>query len=102
MGAGAGHQRLIVIPSLHLIVVRNGASLTGAEKDPWGATERFILAPLAAAVVDLPYPPSRTIRRVRFDDEAAFITRDWGRGDTHGYRLPTKWISPDGREMYLV
>ncbi len=32
----------------------------------------------------------------------AFITRDWGQGDTHGYRIPTKWMSPDGKEMYLV
>ena len=32
----------------------------------------------------------------------AYITRDWGQGDTHGYRLPTKWMSPDGKEMYVV
>ena len=32
----------------------------------------------------------------------AFHTEDWGLGGTHGYRLPSKWISPDGRTMYLV
>jgi hypothetical protein len=32
----------------------------------------------------------------------AFKTRDWGLGQTHGYRLPAKWISDDGREMFLV
>ncbi len=32
----------------------------------------------------------------------AFHTPDWGLGETHGYRLPTKWISPDGRTMHLV
>lgn len=32
----------------------------------------------------------------------AFHTRYWGLGKTHGYRLPSKWISPDGRTMYLV
>jgi hypothetical protein len=32
----------------------------------------------------------------------AFSTADWGQGQTHGYRLPTKWISPDGRRMGLV
>jgi hypothetical protein len=32
----------------------------------------------------------------------AFSTSDWGQGDTHGYRLPGKWISPDGRRMFLV
>jgi hypothetical protein len=32
----------------------------------------------------------------------AFSTTDWGLGDTHGYRLPTKWIADDGRTMWLV
>jgi CubicO group peptidase (beta-lactamase class C family) len=32
----------------------------------------------------------------------AFYTKDWGLGDTHGYRLPSKWISADGKTMYLV
>lgn len=33
---------------------------------------------------------------------AAFHTEDWGLGPTHGYRLPAKWIGPDGRTMNLV
>ncbi len=32
----------------------------------------------------------------------AFQTAHWGLGGTHGYRLPSKWISPDGRTMHLV
>jgi hypothetical protein len=32
----------------------------------------------------------------------AFTTTDWDQGETHGYRLPTKWISDGGRRMYLV
>jgi hypothetical protein len=32
----------------------------------------------------------------------AFSTPDWGQGQTHGYRLPTKWISADGHTMWLV
>lgn len=32
----------------------------------------------------------------------AFHTAQWGLGGTHGYRLPAKWISPDGRTMQLV
>jgi hypothetical protein len=31
-----------------------------------------------------------------------FHTEYWGLGDTHGYRLPAKWISPDGKSMQLV
>ncbi len=32
----------------------------------------------------------------------AFQTDNWGLGGTHGYRLPAKWISADGRTMQLV
>ncbi|MFQ6049018.1 MAG: DUF4185 domain-containing protein [Phycisphaerae bacterium] len=32
----------------------------------------------------------------------AFYTDDWHLGGTHGYRLPSKWISKDGKTMYLV
>ena len=30
----------------------------------------------------------------------AFLTENWGLGDTHSYRLPSKWINGD--EMYVV
>ena len=30
------------------------------------------------------------------------FTKDWGLGDTHSYRLPTRWISPDGLTLHLV
>jgi hypothetical protein len=32
----------------------------------------------------------------------AFHTEYWGQGETHGYRMPSKWISRDGRSMVLV
>ena len=32
----------------------------------------------------------------------AFHTEYWGLGGTHGYRLPSKWISADGHSMRLV
>ena len=32
----------------------------------------------------------------------AFHTEYWGQGETHGYRMPSKWISADGRDMTLV
>ena len=31
-----------------------------------------------------------------------FHTADWGLGDTHGYRLPAKWVSDDGVTLCLV
>jgi hypothetical protein len=32
----------------------------------------------------------------------AYSTSDWGLGETHGYRLPAKWMSADGRSGWLV
>jgi hypothetical protein len=32
----------------------------------------------------------------------AFHTSNWGLGSTHGYRLTTKWMSANGRTMWLV
>ncbi len=32
----------------------------------------------------------------------AFYTEDWGLGNIHGFRLPTKWIDPRGNTMWLV
>jgi CubicO group peptidase (beta-lactamase class C family) len=33
---------------------------------------------------------------------AAFVTRSWDVPETHGYRLPSKWISADGKTLWLV
>ncbi len=46
-GAGAGHQVLLIIPSLDVIMVRFGESLDGGEFDP--ALENYLFAPLMAA-----------------------------------------------------
>src|SRR5439155_5696124 len=59
-GGGANHQILLVIPSLDLIVVRNGTTL-GADKPFWASVEQEIVTPLMHAVTDPPYPPSDVI-----------------------------------------
>ncbi len=53
-GAGAGNQVLLVIPSLDLIVVRNGSTLGDEEKGEgfWGGLERYLFDPLMDAVVE--------------------------------------------------
>jgi CubicO group peptidase (beta-lactamase class C family) len=71
MGAGAGNQLLIVIPSLDLVAVRNGAQIDRAGF--WAGVEAHLLNPLMAAVSDPPYPPSRVIRRVDFAPESAIV-----------------------------
>ena len=32
----------------------------------------------------------------------AFHTSYWGLGETHGYRIPAKWIAADGHAAALV
>ena len=77
-GAGAGNQMLLVIPSLDLVVVRNGATLgdPAAGEGFWGGAVKYLFDPLMAAIssprpaASAPsagaYPPSPAIRNVRF------------------------------------
>lgn len=71
-GAGAGNQVMLVVPSLDLVVVRNGALLADASQDGmfWGGIERYLFNPLMEAVAagagQPPYPPSSVIRKVTF------------------------------------
>ncbi|NLH14944.1 MAG: serine hydrolase [Phycisphaerae bacterium] len=69
-GAGAGHQVVLVVPSLNLIVVRNGQAL-GTDFD--SALEQRLFNPLmeclteaTAAQIKAPYPPSPVIRRIHW------------------------------------
>jgi hypothetical protein len=73
-GSGAGHQVLLVVPSLDLIVVRNGTQLRN-DVGVWAATEQEIVTPILRAITDPPYPPSDVIKRVRFDDDRAIIRK---------------------------
>jgi CubicO group peptidase (beta-lactamase class C family) len=53
-GAGAGNQVVLIVPSLDMVVVRNGA-LLGAESDGegfWGGIERYLFDPVVGAVRD--------------------------------------------------
>jgi CubicO group peptidase (beta-lactamase class C family) len=54
MGAGAGNQVLMVIPSLDLIVVRNGEVLGDPDKGEgfWKGLVQYLFNPLMDAVVD--------------------------------------------------
>ena len=51
--SGAGHQVLLVVPSLNLICVRNGAALadTKSEEQYQSAKGKYLFEPLMAAVV---------------------------------------------------
>jgi CubicO group peptidase (beta-lactamase class C family) len=83
-GSGAGHQILLVVPSLNLIVVRNGGVLADTSHDPGAYHEpyhQFLFEPLMEAIIctpaetkpagekllsAAPYPPSPVIARLEW------------------------------------
>jgi CubicO group peptidase (beta-lactamase class C family) len=104
-GAGAGHQLLLVVPSLQLIAVRNGAALSNEEFTD--AVVRRFFEPLVAAVTSrsdglkvetspraaAPYPPSPTIAAIEWAPQES-IRRDAKGCDN----WPLTWADDD--QMY--
>lgn len=65
-GSGAGHQILLVVPSLQLIVVRNGNVLANAETTPKAyhdAYRQFLFEPLMKALAGRPSDAALTPSR---------------------------------------
>ncbi|HEX4611383.1 MAG TPA: serine hydrolase [Urbifossiella sp.] len=103
-GAGAGDQLLIVVPSLNLVVVRNGETLAPEPKNPKDVFEAFhdarvkiLFEPVVAAVTDrpagagaAPYPPSRVITGITWAPAAAIVRR--ARGSDN---WPLTWADDD-------
>ncbi len=72
-GGGAGHQMMLIVPSLDLIVVRNGTLMAPADKESfWEAAEKHLFEPAVLAVTD-PIPPSDVIRKVSFDSPEKIV-----------------------------
>lgn len=74
-GAGAGQELLLVVPSLDLIVVRNGAALKSREGF-WRDAVDEVFNPVVAMASSHPrYPPSPVIRGVTFAPESTIVRR---------------------------
>jgi CubicO group peptidase (beta-lactamase class C family) len=65
-GAGAGNQVLLVVPSLDLVVVRNGSNLYDSSKGEgfWGGIEKYLFNPVMDTVDGPPYPASHVIKKI--------------------------------------
>jgi CubicO group peptidase (beta-lactamase class C family) len=74
-GGGDGQKVLAVVPSLGLVAVRLGRNMGG---EFWEGIDRYVLTPLADAVVEPPYPPSEVIRRIDFGPETDIVRRALG------------------------
>ena len=78
-GAGAGHQILLIVPSLKLIVVRNGAALANGDDAYHNALYTYLFEPLMSCLLpgaatdtrSAPYPASKLAARL-----------DWAPTDT--------------------
>jgi CubicO group peptidase (beta-lactamase class C family) len=79
-GAGAGNQILLVVPSLDLIIVRNGSSLADEDKAPvfWEPVDKHLFSPVMQAVHQPPAPPSPVIQRIVFDPPETIVRRAEG------------------------
>jgi CubicO group peptidase (beta-lactamase class C family) len=93
-GAGAGDQVLLVVPSLDLVVVRNGETLATAEEirkaQPRDVLEEFhdprartLFQPLVEAITDraqsaAPYPPSPAIARIDWAPAESIVRKAKG------------------------
>jgi CubicO group peptidase (beta-lactamase class C family) len=94
-GAGAGNQVLLVVPSLNLVIVRNGGNIgePGEPQGFWGPIEKFVFAPVIAAVKDTrpaPYPPSALIAGVKWGPVEAIVRKAQGSDN-----WPMTWADDD-------
>jgi CubicO group peptidase (beta-lactamase class C family) len=113
-GAGAGQQVLLVVPSLELIIVRNGGAMsTPAEPEGfWGGIEKYVFNPVLDALqgyspaaglkTAAPYPPSPVIRGVKFAPKSEIVRRaggsdNWPLTWAADGDLPERWRVPEGR-----
>jgi len=79
-GAGAGQQLLLVVPSLDLIVVRNGERVD-PDLDFDAGMDRHVVAPILRAVTAdraAPYSPSPVIKGARWAPPESIIRRAEG------------------------
>jgi CubicO group peptidase (beta-lactamase class C family) len=75
VGAGAGQELLLVVPSLNLIVVRNGRAL-GLTKSFWkDAVEQVFNPVVALARSQAPYPASEVVDKISFGPESKIVRR---------------------------
>jgi len=90
-GAGASHQVIFAVPSLDLVVVRNGDALGDTAPGFWGPVYELLIKPLMESVtVQAPYPPSTVIRR-------ADLGKEIGRTAIDSDNWPLTWGDDDAQ-----
>jgi CubicO group peptidase (beta-lactamase class C family) len=95
-GAGAGDQLLIVVPSLNLIVVRNGETLAPAPKNARDVFEAYhdprvkiLFEPVIDAIIE-PYPRSTVITGITWAPRETIVRKAKGSDN-----WPLTWADDD-------
>jgi len=67
-GSGAGNQTMMVIPSMQMIIVRNGQDMHDESKgEPYQyGYVNYLINPLMDSYVNPPYPKSKIIKEIKF------------------------------------
>ena len=93
-GAGAGNQVILVVPSLDLIIVRNGSNLFDSSKGEgfWAGIEQYLFNPVMDAIVDPPYPPSPVIKKIIWAPTGEIIRKASGSDN-----WPITWADDDNQ-----
>jgi CubicO group peptidase (beta-lactamase class C family) len=91
-GSGAGNQTLIVIPSLDMIIVRNGRNMYDPAKGEghFYGVEKLLVNQIMDALIDPPYPQSNFIKGVRFARQEEIIRLAEGSDN-----WPSTWADDD-------
>jgi len=94
LGSGAGNQTLIVIPSLKLIIVRNGENMYNLEKGEghFYGVVKYLVNQLIDAFIEPPYPWSNFIREVKFAPANTIIRKACGSDN-----WPITWADDDNQ-----
>jgi CubicO group peptidase (beta-lactamase class C family) len=99
-GAGAGNQVLLVVPSLNLIIVRNGSDMYDRSKGEgfWTGIEKYVFNPVMEAIAGPPprlrsgqaYPSSTVIKKIEWAPKDEIIRRASGSDN-----WPITWADDD-------
>ncbi len=91
-GAGAGNQILLVVPSLDLIVVRNGSQLGDTF---WAGVDSHLFRPLAGAVLP-PCPQSPVVEAMQWAPASAIVRKAYKKEHDGSDNWPVTWAD-DGK-----
>lgn len=80
LGSGAGNQTLIVIPSMDIIVVRNGENMYNPEKGEghFFGVVNLLVDQLMDAFIKPPYPKSNFIKDIKFAPVSSIVRKALG------------------------